>query len=122
MMDLAEKYNKTIAQIALRWHIQKGIIPIPKSSHYGRMTDNIDVFNFQLSEEDIRKIDKLDRNERVSYTPSNTTYDDFKWWIKVFIFRKKLKGDFKIKVLLLNIIAFIDSMERCIGGWLILWK
>lgn len=79
MMDLAEKYNKTIAQIALRWHIQKGIIPIPKSSHYGRMTDNIDVFNFQLSEEDIRRIDKLDRNERVSYTPSNTTYDDFKW-------------------------------------------
>lgn len=79
MMDLAEKYNKTIAQIALRWHIQKGIIPIPKSSHYGRMTDNIDVFNFQLSEEDIRRIDKLDRNERVSDTPSNTTYDDFKW-------------------------------------------
>ena len=44
MMDLAEKYNKSIAQIALRWHIQKDIIPIPKSSHYGRMTDNIDVF------------------------------------------------------------------------------
>ena len=42
------------------------------------MSDNIDVFNFQLSEEDIRRIDKLDRNENVSDTPSNTTYDDFK--------------------------------------------
>lgn len=77
MIDLAEKYNKSISQIALRWHIQKGIIPIPKSSHYGRITDNIDIFNFQLSEEDIRKIDKLDRNENVSDTPLGTTYENF---------------------------------------------
>ena len=76
MMDLAEKYNKSIAQIALRWHIQKGIIPIPKSSHYGRMTDNIDIFNFELSEEDIIKIDKIDRNETVSSIPSGTTYNE----------------------------------------------
>lgn len=79
MIDLAEKYNKTIAQIALRWHIQKGIIPIPKSSHYGRIADNIDIFNFELSEEDMIKIDKLDRNETVSAIPENTTYNDFKW-------------------------------------------
>ncbi|WP_298127519.1 aldo/keto reductase [uncultured Clostridium sp.] len=79
MIDLAEKYNKTIAQIALRWHIQKGIIPIPKSSHYGRIADNIDIFNFELPEEDMIKIDKLDRNETVSGIPENTTYNDFKW-------------------------------------------
>lgn len=79
MIDLAEKYNKTIAQIALRWHIQKGIIPIPKSSHCGRIADNIDIFNFELSEEDMIKIDKLDRNETVSAIPENTTYNDFKW-------------------------------------------
>ncbi len=79
MMDLAEKYNKTIAQIALRWHIQKGIIPIPKSSHYGRIADNIDIFNFELSEEDMIKINRLDRNETVSGIPENTTYNDFKW-------------------------------------------
>ena len=74
MMDLAEKYDKTIAQIALRWHIQKGIIPIPKSSHYGRMSDNIDVFNFELSDEDMRKIDNLDRNETVAIVPEGTIY------------------------------------------------
>lgn len=79
MMDLAEKYNKTIAQIALRWHIQKGIIPIPKSSHYGRIADNIDIFNFELSEEDMIKIDRLDRNETISGVPENTTYNNFKW-------------------------------------------
>lgn len=79
MMDLAEKYNKTIAQIALRWHIQKGIIPIPKSSHYGRIADNIDIFNFELSEEDMIKVDKLDRNETISGIPENTTYNYFKW-------------------------------------------
>ena len=43
------------------------------------MTDNIDIFNFELSEEDIIKIDKLDRNETVSSIPSGTTYNDFKW-------------------------------------------
>ena len=79
MIDLAEKYNKSISQIALRWHIQKGIIPIPKSSHYGRITDNIDIFNFELLEEDIRKIDKLDRDEDVSDIPLGTTYENFKW-------------------------------------------
>lgn len=76
MMELAEKYNKSIAQIALRWHLQKDIIPIPKSSHYGRISDNINVFDFELSNEDIIRIDALDRNENVSSTPPGTTYDE----------------------------------------------
>lgn len=76
MMDLAEKYNKSIAQIALRWHLQKDIIPIPKSSHYGRISDNINVFDFELSNGDIIRIDALDRNENVSSTPPGTTYDE----------------------------------------------
>lgn len=79
MMDLAEKYNRSIAQIALRWNIQKGIIPIPKSSHYGRIGDNLNVFDFQLSDEDMIKIDKLDRGENVYPTPPGTTYDDVKY-------------------------------------------
>ena len=76
MMELAEKYNKSIAQIALRWHLQKDIIPIPKSSHYGRISDNINVFDFELSNGDIIRIDALDRNENVSSTPPGTTYDE----------------------------------------------
>lgn len=78
MMDLAEKYNKSIAQIALRWNIQNNIIPIPKSSHHGRIKDNFEVFDFKLSQEDMIKINKLDRGENVSSTPIGTTYDYFK--------------------------------------------
>lgn len=76
MVELAEKYDRSIAQIALRWHIQKDIIPIPKSSHYGRISNNINVFDFELSNEDIIRIDALDRNENVSSTPPGTTYDE----------------------------------------------
>lgn len=79
IMDLAEKYNRSIAQIALRWNIQKGIIPIPKSSHYGRIGDNLNVFDFELLDEDMIKIDKLDRGENVAPTPLGTTYDDVKY-------------------------------------------
>ena len=43
------------------------------------MSDNIDIFNFELSKEDIIKIDKLDRNETVSSIPKDTTYNNFRW-------------------------------------------
>lgn len=76
MLDLAEKYNKSIAQITLRWHIQNGVIPIPKSSNEERIKANIDIFDFNLSNEDMKKIDSLNSNEDVSGVPDNTTYLD----------------------------------------------
>ena len=76
MLDLAEKYNKSIAEITLRWHIQNGVIPIPKSSNEERIKANIDIFDFNLSNEDIKKIDSLNSNEDVSGVPDNTTYLD----------------------------------------------
>lgn len=76
MLDLAEKHNKSIAQITLRWHIQNGVIPIPKSSNEERIKANIDIFDFNLSNEDMKKIDSLNSNEDVSGVPDNTTYLD----------------------------------------------
>lgn len=76
MIALAEKYNKSIAQIALRWHLQNGIIPIPKSSNSERIKENLDIFDFNISEEDMIAIDALDRNENISGVPTNTTYLD----------------------------------------------
>lgn len=76
MIALAEKYNKSIAQIALRWHLQNGIIPIPKSSNSERIKENLDIFDFNISEEDMIAIDALDRNENISGVPNNTTYLD----------------------------------------------
>ena len=76
MLDLVEKHNKSIAQITLRWHIQNGVIPIPKSSNEERIKANIDIFDFNLSNEDMKKIDSLNSNEDVSGVPDNTTYLD----------------------------------------------
>ena len=80
MLKLAEKYKKSIAQITLRWHIQRGVIPIPKSSNEGRIKENLDIFDFELSTEDMNAINSLDEGYNASITgvPENTTYLDFK--------------------------------------------
>lgn len=74
MIELSKKYNKTIPQITLRWHIQNGIIPIPKSSNEERIKENFNIFDFEISNEDMLKIDSLNRNENVSGVPDNTNY------------------------------------------------
>lgn len=63
--DLAEKYGKTIAQLAIRWSLQKGVVAIPKSSRQERILSNAAVFDFRITDEDMEKIDSLDRNEAV---------------------------------------------------------
>jgi len=69
--DIAEKYDKSVAQLLIRWNLQKGIITIPKSSNQERIVQNTDVFDFHISDEDIRSIDALDCNERVGPDPDN---------------------------------------------------
>lgn len=57
---IGEKYGKTAAQVALRWNIQRGVVVIPKSVHKERMEQNIDIWNFTLSDEDMQEIARLD--------------------------------------------------------------
>ena len=59
MLQLADKYGKTAAQISLRWLIQRGVLPLPKSVHRERMVQNTQLFDFELSDEDVKKIDRL---------------------------------------------------------------
>lgn len=62
LVSLSEKYNKSIPQIILRWDVQQGIIPIPKSGNPTRLQENIHIFDFNLSNEDLMAIDSLNEN------------------------------------------------------------
>lgn len=62
--ELAKKYNKTNAQIILRWHIQEGNIIFPKSTNPEHLRENIDIFDFALTEDEMAQIKKLDKGQR----------------------------------------------------------
>lgn len=74
LKTLAKKYKKSIAQVTLRWNLQKGIITIPKSSKKDRIIENGDIFDFSISEEDMKIIDSLDRNQRIGANPDNFNF------------------------------------------------
>jgi methylglyoxal/glyoxal reductase len=69
--ELAEKYGKTPAQIVLRWDLQHGVVTIPKSVKEHRIRENADVFDFELSQEDMDKLDALNKNHRFGPDPDN---------------------------------------------------
>ena len=62
LKEIGEKYGKTPAQVILRWHLQRGMIVIPKSTHIERMEENFNVFDFELTVDDMKAIAKLDKN------------------------------------------------------------
>ena len=59
IIEMANKYNKTSAQLCLRWCVQNNVIPIPKSKNYERMNENINIFNFEISKEDMDYLNNL---------------------------------------------------------------
>ena len=63
LATIGAKYGKTAAQIALRWLTQRGIVAIPKSSHKERMAQNIDIFDFSLSDDDMAQIAKMNQHD-----------------------------------------------------------
>lgn len=71
---LAEKYGKSPAQIVLRWDLQRGVIMLPKSAHQNRMKENKEIFDFELSPEDMAVISGLNRNLRVGSDPDHFNF------------------------------------------------
>jgi diketogulonate reductase-like aldo/keto reductase len=69
ILDLAARYGKTPAQVVLRWHLDHGLATIPKSARAERLAENIDVFDFALTEEDMGAIDALDTGKRRGADP-----------------------------------------------------
>lgn len=68
--EIANHYEKTAAQVIIRWHLQSGRVVIPKSVTPSRIEENFDVFGFELTKDDMDKLAKLDRNERKGPEPS----------------------------------------------------
>ena len=62
--EIAKVHNKSSAQIILRWHLQKGVVAIPGSSNPEHIKENMNIFDFELTAEDMKKINSLDRNEK----------------------------------------------------------
>lgn len=71
LKGLAAKYKKSVAQIILRWDLQCGIVTIPKSVKKQRILENADIFDFELSQEDMNSIDSMNRNHRNGPDPDN---------------------------------------------------
>jgi methylglyoxal/glyoxal reductase len=72
IVEIAQKYNKSAAQVIIRWDIQTGVVTIPKSVKPHRIAENADVFDFELSQEDMDKINSLNTDQRMFADP-----DDF---------------------------------------------
>jgi diketogulonate reductase-like aldo/keto reductase len=71
LAKMTSKYNKTQAQILIRWNLQHGSVVIPKASSKSHLQENFDVFDFNISHEDMKKVDSMDRGVVVSWDPSD---------------------------------------------------
>lgn len=71
---IAERHSKSVQQIAIRWHLQEGLIVFPKTSRRERLIENADVFDFELSADEMATIAACDRDQRVGAHPLNTDF------------------------------------------------
>ncbi len=72
--SIAERHGKTVQQVAIRWHLQEGVIVFPKTTKRERMIENADVFDFELTADDMATIAAADRDQRVGAHPLNTDF------------------------------------------------
>jgi diketogulonate reductase-like aldo/keto reductase len=72
LVDISRRHGKSPAQVSLRWLLQHGICAIPKSIHRERIAENADIFDFELSEEEMAGIDSLDRGKKMGIGPEVT--------------------------------------------------
>ncbi|MBA4531638.1 aldo/keto reductase [Brevibacillus halotolerans] len=71
LQEIADKHGKTVAQVILRWDLQHGVVTIPKSTKEHRIVENASVFDFELTQEEMDRIDALNQNHRVGPDPDN---------------------------------------------------
>ncbi|MCH5461707.1 aldo/keto reductase [Lactobacillus sp. LC28-10] len=74
LKDIAEKYNKSVPQLVLRWHLQHGFLPLPKSVHAEYIKANTDIFDFEIAEEDMKTIDGFRGAAGLATDPDTTLF------------------------------------------------
>lgn len=74
LKEIGKKHKKSIVQIILRWHLQNGVSPVIKSWNKQRIQDNLNIFDFELSKEEIEAIDGININSRLRYDPDNCDF------------------------------------------------
>lgn len=87
LVQIAEKYGKTTAQIILRWHIQRGVVVIPKSTHKTRMVENLNVFDFELEQADMNRISALDKKQSAFFSHNDPAMVE--WFVRIVEERKE---------------------------------
>lgn len=86
LQEIGKKYDKTVAQVILRWQLQRGIVVIPKSTHKERMAQNLDVFDFKLTNEDMQAIAALDTKTSSFFSHQDPAMVE--WFVKMVEERK----------------------------------
>jgi diketogulonate reductase-like aldo/keto reductase len=77
LKQIAAKHKKTVPQVIFRWQIQRRVIVISKTTQKSRMDENINVFDFEISEEDLQKICRINKNKRLISIPGIETHPDY---------------------------------------------
>lgn len=79
--NIARAHDKSVAQVALRWLVQRGVVAIPKSVHTSRMAENIDIFDFELSVDEMKSISQLDTKQSLFFDHHDaSTVEMFMGW------------------------------------------
>lgn len=87
LVEIGKKYNKTSAQVMLRWQLQRDIVVIPKSAHVERMEENFNVFDFELSDDDMAKIATLDRKQSSFFSHEDPKMVE--WFVQLVAQRRR---------------------------------
>lgn len=87
LMEIGARYHKSAAQVILRWHIQRGVVVIPKSTHKERMQENRNVFDFTLTKEEMEQITALDKKQSAFFSHSDPAMVE--WFVNMVEERKK---------------------------------